>query len=173
MKSGAGRAVRDSEGLGDLGWGIAREVVQNEKCSLIGREPSEPALELVPIGDCQQGIRRGRSVDRQHPQDRRSTTLARRLVDAFVDEEALYPRVEPVRIAESSKVTPGDHQRILEGILGPIDVAEDPLRDREEAVAAWTDQVDIRLPVSTLRRDDEIPIHREPLVAPCGGTVHS
>ena len=64
MESGTGRAGRDPEGLGDLSGGIAREVVQNEDRSLIGLESSEPALELVPIGDRQQCVRRGRSVDR-------------------------------------------------------------------------------------------------------------
>ena len=46
------------------------------------------------------------------------------------------PRVEPVRIAEAREVTPGDHQRVLQSVLGPVDVAEDALRDREEPVAA-------------------------------------
>ena len=48
----------------------------------------------------------------------------------------MEPGVEPVRIAEPGKVAPGDHQRFLHGILGPVDVAKDPLGDREEAVAA-------------------------------------
>jgi hypothetical protein len=147
-------------------------VVQNEDRSLLGRQSSEPSFELVPIGDSQQCVRCRRSVDRQHPQDRSSAALARRLVDALMNEESLQPRVEPVRIAEPSKVTPGDHQRILEGILGSIDVAEDPLCDREEAVGAGADQVDERLPVSTLSHLDEFQIHQGPLVAPGGGAVH-
>ena len=51
MESGAGRPGRDAERLGDLGRGVAREVVQHEDCPLIGRQPPEPAFELVPIGD--------------------------------------------------------------------------------------------------------------------------
>ena len=51
------------------------------------------------------------------------------------DEHAMEPRVEPVRIAEAAKVAPGDHQRILQGILGPVDVAKDPVGDRVEPVA--------------------------------------
>jgi hypothetical protein len=77
-----------------------------------------------------------------------------------MDEEALEPRIEPVRIAEPSQVPPGDHQRILQGILGPIDVAEDPLGDGKEAVASNADQVDERRPIPALRRLDEIAIHR-------------
>ena len=54
----------------------------------------------------------------------------------------MEPGVESVRIAEVRQVTPGDHQRILQGILGPIDVAEDPLGDRKESVLPSADQVD-------------------------------
>ena len=108
--------------------------MEHEDRPLFGRQPAEPTFELVPVGDGEQVVGCGRSVDRQDPKVRGSATLARRLGDADVDEEALEPRIEAVRIAESAQVTPGDHQRVLEGILGPIDVAEDPLGDREEPV---------------------------------------
>jgi hypothetical protein len=71
----------------------------------------------------------------------------------------LEPRIEAVRIAETSQVTPGDHQRVLEGILGPIDVAEDPLGGREESVLANGDQVDVRVPIPVPCRLDEIAVH--------------
>ena len=76
----------------------------------------------------------------------------------------MHPRVEPVRIAEPRQVTPGDHQRVLEGILGPVDIAEDPLRDREEPVAVRLDQVHEGRLVPSLRRLDEVAIHRRTLV---------
>ena len=72
----------------------------------------------------------------------------------------MEPGVESVRIAEPGQVTPGDHQRFLHGILGPIDVAEDPLGERVEAVATDADQVGVRLPVTVPCRLDEIAIHR-------------
>src|SRR4051794_26193304 len=91
----------------------------------------------------------GRTViERQHPKVRRPSTLTRRLGDADVDQQALEPRIESFRIAEALQVTPGDHQRILEGILGPIDVAREPLGDREQPVGANADQVDVRVPIT-------------------------
>ena len=78
-----------------------------------------------------------------------------------MDEDPAQPRVESVRIAEAPQVAPGDHQRVLQGVLGPIDVAEDPLGDREEPAEARADQVDVRLPITALCRLDEISIHRE------------
>ena len=87
-----------------------------------------------------------------------TTTLARRLGDTDVDDKAMQPRIEAVRIAESLQVAPGDHQCVLKGILGPIDVAQDAMCDREEAVAANADQVDKRRLVTVPCRLDEIAI---------------
>ncbi len=108
MESRAGRAGRDAERLGDLGGLVPQVVVQDEDRPLFGRQPAEPAVKLVPVGDGEQIVGCGRSVDRQYPKVRRSAALARRLDDADIDEEALEPRIEPVRIAEAPEVTPGD-----------------------------------------------------------------
>ena len=79
---------------------VPEVVVQGEDGSLLGRQPAEPAFELVPIGDAEEVVGRGRSVDRQHPKVRGPATLARRLGDADVDEQTVQPGVESVRIAE-------------------------------------------------------------------------
>ena len=102
---------------------------------LVRRQPAGHA----PAGHDLEGERTvgdGRPVDRQHPEARGPASLARRLVEAFVDDDAVQPGVEPVRIAEPAQVAPGDHQRFLQGILGPIDVAQDPMSEREEPVDA-------------------------------------
>ena len=83
----------------------------------------------------------------------------------------MEPRIEPVRIAESPDVPPGDHERVLEGILGPIDVAQGPLGDREEPVDPNADQVDVRLPVPVPCGLDELAIHHRASNAPSGGAV--
>jgi uncharacterized membrane protein len=159
VESGTGRARRDAEGLGDLARGIPQEVVEDEDRPLVGRQPAEPTFELVPIGDGKQIVGCGRSVDRQHSQVHRPAALARCLADAHVDEQPAQPRIESFRIAEPTEVTPGDHQRILQGILGPIDVAEDLKRDREQPVRAWADQVHEGRFVPTSRCCYEVVIH--------------
>ena len=134
--------------------------MEHENRPLFGRQPPEAAVEQVPIGNGQQVIRSGRPFDREDAEVGCSAALTRRLGQADMDQQALEPRIEPVRIAEPTQVTPGDHQRVLQGVLGPIDVAEDPLGDRKEAVASNADQVDEGLPIPAPRCLDEIPIHR-------------
>lgn len=136
MESRAGRAGRDAEGFGDLRRCVARVVMQHEDGPLFGRKPTEPPFELVSIGDPKELVGSCWSVDRQQPQVRDATTLTRRLGDALVDQQAMQPRVEPIRIAESSQIAPGDHECVLEDILGSVDVAQDPVSHREQAVAA-------------------------------------
>src|SRR5919106_1085158 len=66
---------------------------------------------------------------------------------------------EPARIAEAAQLTPGDHQRLLHGILGQADVAEDAACDAEERVPAGSGHDSERLLVASLGLLDEIAIH--------------
>jgi hypothetical protein len=159
MKSRSNRARRNAEHVGDLRRGVSDEVVQHEDRALVRREPSEAALQLVAVGHAEQVVRSDRGVEGQNAEIGGATTFTRCLGDANVRQEAMDPGVEPVRIAEAREVTPGDHQRILQGILGPIDISEDPMRDREESVTAEFDQVDKRRLVPVLRRYHEVAIH--------------
>jgi len=159
MESRSDRPRRNAEQVGDLRRGVSDEVVEHEDRALVRREPSEAALQLVAISHAQQVVRSDRGIEWQDAEIGGATTLTRRLGDANVGEEAMDPRVEPVRIAEARQVPPGDHQRVLQGILGPIDISEDPVREREESVTAELDEVDERRLVSVLRRYDEVAIH--------------
>ena len=130
-------------------------------------------VELVAIRQGQEIVGRGRIVEREHVQVCDPAALPSGVGDADVREKSVDPGVEAVRIAEVRQVPPGDHQRVLQGILGPIDVPEDPIRDREQAIPARSDQVDERRLISSLGRLDEVAIHRMlPVVAPVGDAVH-
>lgn len=160
MESRTGGPVGDAEELGDLRRGVAHEVMQNKDRPLLWRQAPEPAFQLIPKPDAKELVGRGWPVERQDTQVGRPTTFARRVLETHVHEESLEPGIEPVRIAERSQVTPGDHQRVLEGILGPVDVPENPVAEREEVVRTRADQVDERLPIPSLGRLDERLIHR-------------
>src|SRR5206468_1827007 len=76
--------------------------------------------------------------------------------------QPLEPGVESVRIAETGQLSPGDHQRLLYGVLGPIDIPKDPLGDGHEPVATHPGHDGERLPITTLCLLDEIAI--QPIV---------
>ena len=172
VESRAGGPVGDAEELGDLRRGIAHEVVQNKDRPLLWRQAPEAAFQLIPEPHAKELVGRGRPFERKNAQVGHPTTFARRVLETHVHEESLEPGIKPVRIAERSQVTPGDHQRVLEGILGPVDVPENPVAEGEEVVRASPDQVDERLPIPSLCRLDELLIHRLALVlAPDRGAV--
>ena len=174
VEAGTGRTGRNTEHLGDLGRFEPGEVTQHENHALLWIQSTEAALKLIAVGHGQDLVRAGREIGRKHVKVGDETALTHRLVNTGADDEAMEPRVEPIRIAESGQVTPGDPQRFLNGILGSVDVAEDPLGDREEPVAARTDQVGIRLPVAASGRLHEIAIHGlRPSLAPSGGAVRT
>ena len=83
-----------------------------------------------------------------------------RLRIARVDEQPVEPGVEPIRIAEPGQLAPGDHQRLLHGILGSADVAEDPLGDREESVRRVRARTANASRSPALGLLDEIAIHQ-------------
>src|SRR5262249_5940341 len=132
---------------------------------------TESALELIAIGDAERAVRDGGTVDRQQDQVRDPGTLTAGVGDADIRQDPMGPGIESVRIAEVLQVSPGDHQRVLQGILAPIDVPEDPVGDREEPVAARLDQVDERRLVTALGPLDEVAIHRPPVLTPVGSAV--
>jgi len=63
--------------------------VQHEDGALLRGQATEATFEEVPVADAEQLVGGRRSVDRQHPQVRGPTTLARRLGDADIDQETL------------------------------------------------------------------------------------
>jgi len=172
MESGAHRPAGDPEQLGDFDRGVTNEVVKHEDCPFVGRESPEGTVQLVAVGHAEEVVRGGRAVARQDVEVCDAATFARRLADAHVGEDTVEPAAEPVRIAEARQVTPGDHQCVLQSILGPSDVPEDPVGDREEPVAAKPHQVDERDLVAPLCRLDEIDIHAHHRgLTPVGGVV--
>ena len=76
----------------------------------------------------------------------------------------MEPGIEPVRVAESGQVAPGDDERLLQRILRSIDVAQDPVAEREQAAEPSADQVGERLAVAVSCRFDEIVIHSVPIL---------
>lgn len=159
MELGSDGASGSAKDVGDLARLVSEVVAKDEDRSLVRRQPSERSIQLIAVRHAEELVRRGWPIDRENAQIGDPTPLAACLRNADVREDAVHPGVESVRIAELRQVTPGDHQRVLQSILGPIDIPEDPVCNREQSIAARLDQVDERRLISSLGCLDEVAIH--------------
>jgi hypothetical protein len=137
VESGTCRSHRDAEDVGDLGQGLARVVLEDEDCPLLGRQAAEAALELVAIGDrpVLVGCWRDVGVLRQQLDRRAAATLATGLGDTGSHNQPVAPSVESLRIAQPWQFVPDRDQRLLDGVLGEVVIAEDPVGNGEQASA--------------------------------------
>jgi len=135
-------------------------MAQHEDRTLFRLQSAERAVDDVTIDDTRELVACDVIGELEDLEPGVPATVSPRVLDAHVREHALEPEVEPVRIAEVRQVTPGDHQRVLQGILGPVDITEDPSGDREQAIDARAHQVHEGDLVAALRCDHELSIHR-------------
>src|SRR6202008_3461996 len=66
METGAGRAGRDAEDLGDLDRFEPGEGERHENGALLWVESAEAALQLIAVGDGEELVRAGRKIGREH-----------------------------------------------------------------------------------------------------------
>jgi hypothetical protein len=66
------------------------------------------------------------------------------------------PGFEPLRVAQPRQLAPGDDQGLLHGVVGGVDVAQDPLGEHEQAPARDHAAAleDVRFPFSWLPAED-------------------
>ena len=71
----------------------------------------------------------------------------------------MEPGVETLGLAEPRELAPGRDERLLHGVLGPVDVTQDPMRDGEEPIRRAAGEGGEGLLVPGSSRQDERPIH--------------
>ena len=160
VETGSDRAGGNAKNVSDRGRLVPEVMAKDEEGAFLRPEPSERPIHDVSVDNARELIGRDLAVKGQNLEIRVAASVSTSVLDAHVRQHALDPEVKPVRIAEVRQVSPGDHQRVLQGILGPVDIAEDPARDRVQAIEAGAGQVDEGDLIATLRRDHELSIHR-------------
>ena len=80
-------------------------------------------------------------------------------------EDPMDPRFESVRIPELRESPPGEHEGVLQSVLGETRVAQDPVSNRVERVADLVHQDGERLAIPLSGPLDEVSIHPRPPVA--------
>jgi hypothetical protein len=74
--------------------------------------------------------------------------LMARLVERGSNHQPVSPSVKTVEVLQPRQVPPDVDQRALDGILGGVQVAQDPMRDSEQRTGEMVDQELVRLLVT-------------------------
>jgi hypothetical protein len=162
-----GRPGQNAENLGDPIERQLEVVVQDHHRAMVDGQPAEAALELVAIDDRAQVAVRCRLVDRQQPQVRSPASMLPTLGVAGAHEEPVRPGLEGAgstrprrgRVAELREVLPDGQQRLLRGVLGQIEVEQDPARHGKESTGDLGGNQGVGPGVTALGSDHESGIH--------------
>ena len=130
---------------------------------MLDGKPEERTLDLVAVRDAGDVVLGIRSIDRV---DRHLKTLPPRPPDvicAGMNEESMQPSVEPIAVTETANIAPGPNEGVLDGILCGIPIAEDPPRDRVQAMVCGGSEVIKGLAIASLCALDEFGRQRRPL----------
>lgn len=57
-----------------------------------------------------------------------------------IDEEPMEPGAEAVQVAQPREFTPGEEECLLDGVLCPLRIAQDPKRDGVAQITVEVDQ---------------------------------
>ena len=114
--------------------------MEDKDRALVRWKPSEPAVELVAVVDGQGLVCGCRCIRFEQDDIRRELTATSGFGVAGVDQDAVEPRVEPIKVAQRGQLAPHLDERYLDRVLGEVGVAKDPMRDEDAAVADLTNQ---------------------------------
>jgi hypothetical protein len=135
----------------------------DEHRPVLDGESEEGPLDLVAIDDAGDVVLGIGSIDRIDRYLQGTPPGPADVVSAGMDEESMEPGVESIAVAETAKIAPGADEGVLDGILCGIPIAEDPPRDRVQAVVCGGREVIEGLVIASLCALDEFGRQRRPL----------
>ena len=144
---------------GNLGERQAEVVVEDEDRALLQRQPPESALHRVTLEDGAVVVASRRLIGWEQSNVGRPVATALGLSVACVDEEAPQPGVEAIDIPELRQLPPGEDERLLDGVFREPEIAQDPIRNREESIASGARQAGKGVLISGSRSLDEGNLH--------------
>jgi peptide-methionine (R)-S-oxide reductase len=108
--------------------------MEDDDRALLWSQLCERVLEPGAVHDGVGRIRGGVTGDRMKADAGVPAACPARFRIAGVDDEAVEPGIEALRLAQRRQVAPGTEERLLGGVLGTIPVAQDAHRQGEAAV---------------------------------------
>ena len=122
---GLGRPDRDLQRGGDRRQVHPEEVVQDDDGAPLRPEPLERAVEQVAIGDERRHVAHRGVVERSQLHLHGPTPPAAGRVHAGVEDEAMEPGLEAIRIAKGRQAPPGADEALLDRVSRELGVPED------------------------------------------------
>jgi hypothetical protein len=135
----------------------------DEHRPVLDGESEEGPLDLVAIADPGDVVLGIRSIDRVDRHLQGTPARSADVVGTGMDEESVEPGVESVAVTQTAQITPGSDEGVLDGILRGIPIAQDPPRDRVQAVVCGGREVIEGLVIASLCALDEFGRQRRPL----------
>ena len=135
----------------------------HEHRPVLDGKSEEGPLDLVAIADPGDVVLGIGPIDRIDRHLQRTSPGPADMVGAGMDEEPVEPGVESIGVAKTPKVTPGTDEGVLHGIFRGIPIAEDPPRDRVQAVVCGGREGIEGLVIASLCALDEFGRQRRPL----------
>ncbi len=153
------------------GHGHPDVVVENQNGALIGPQRPESPFELVAVGDQVREVADGRRFKRfEFDFDGPSTPPAGG-VEAGVDDQAVEPGIESLRVAQARKVTPGSDVCLLDRVARELRVPEDEAGDRFQPRDGRAEQHGKGVMIAPACPLDEFPLVHSHLVTRPFGRV--
>jgi hypothetical protein len=150
--------------IGDLGHGQPEGVVEDEDGALLRRQSPETAVQLVAVVDREKLVWGGPCVCLEQDNIGCEASATSRFRVAGIDEDAMEPRLESVRVAQGRELPPYLDEGHLDGVLGEAGVAQDAMGDEDAAVADLANQGGERFFVAEPRLIHDASEHRFLLV---------
>jgi len=107
--------------------------MQDDEGAMLGIEPIEGSLDEITLREVATRVATRRLIDVEHLDLDGATPTPARLIEAAVDQEAVEPGIEPVRITKSGQVSPGSHQGVLDRVARELRVPKDEARGGVQA----------------------------------------
>jgi hypothetical protein len=121
--------------------------MEDDDGPMIHGESRERSVQEVPISDLVRLIGDGR-LDRDGLDGRLEAAPSSDFVGGCPDEDPVQPTLEPVGLPELGQLPPAAHERLLDGILGEVRVAEDEAGGGIQARAGRADELGEGMPVA-------------------------
>ena len=113
--------------------------MQDDDGAMLRAERLERPLQGIAIVDRDGLVAPARSVDREGANVAGPPPVPAELLVTGVHDEPVEPDLEALGVTQLRKLAPREEECLLDGVLGPLDIAQDPVRD---GVAPVTVQVE-------------------------------